>query len=75
MAIKFMVTEDGERIAVAETEEDFAEALDLGLPVASTLEVVEAFGIPEAAVGYAEWDQACQDEEDLWTTLGTETEQ
>ena len=76
MAITLGVTDDGQLIAVAETEADFAEALDLGLPfVAATDEAVEAFGIPEAEVGYAEWDQACQDEEDRWTSLGPDIDQ
>ena len=46
MAITEVTTEDGERALSVETEEEFARALDRGLPILAPEEVAAAFGFP-----------------------------
>ena len=69
MAIRFKINEHGERVAVVDTEEDFGRAIDeLDCPIVAPAEVAAIYGIAEGFSG-AEWDFACQDEEDRWTSL------
>ena len=69
MAIRFKINEHGERVAVVDTVEDFGRAIDeLDCPIVAPAEVAAIYGIPEGFSG-AEWDFACQDEEDRWTSL------
>ena len=46
MAITEITTEDGERALSVDTEEEFARALDRGLPILAPEEVAAAFGFP-----------------------------
>ena len=69
MAIRFKINEHGERVAVVDTVEDFGRAIDeLDCPIVAPAEVAAIYGIAEGFSG-AEWDFACQDEEDRWTSL------
>ena len=77
MAITFEMDDDGERVALVDTVEEFEEATNtLDCPIIVSAEIAEAFGIPEVSpIHCAEWDHACQVEEDRWTSLGPKTEQ
>lgn len=77
MAITFEIDEDGERVALVDTVEEFEEAVNtLDCPIIASTEIAETFGIPEVSpIHSAEWDHACQVEEDRWTSLGPKTEQ
>ena len=46
MAITEITLEDGERALAVETEEEFARALDRGLPIVAPEEIAAAFGFP-----------------------------
>ena len=46
MAITEITLEDGERALSVDTEEEFARALDRGLPIVAPEEIAAAFGFP-----------------------------
>lgn len=46
MAITEITLEDGERAVAVDTEEEFARALDRGLPIVAPEEIAAAFGFP-----------------------------
>ena len=69
MAIRFKINEDGERVAVVDTVRDFEQAIDtLDCPIIAPAAVAEIYGTVEV-FDIAEWDHACQEEEDRWTSL------
>ena len=47
MAIKFGIDEDGEFLALVDTELDFEAALEFDCPILAAPEIVEAWGILE----------------------------
>ena len=60
---------------VAEVAEDFAEALDLDMPIVASPEVPAGVGLPEdPIIGSAEREHACQNEKDRCTIVGPHTE-
>ena len=77
MAIKFGVDEDRELVALVDTVEDFERAIQtLDCLIVAPHEIAAAYGFPGGPVaGSAERDHAWQDEEDRWTTLGTDRAQ
>ena len=69
MAIRFTINEDGERVAVVDALRDFEKAIDtLDCPIVAPAEVAEIYGTVEG-FDSAEWDHACQEDEDRWTSL------
>ena len=57
MAITEITTEDGERALSVDTEEEFARALDRGLPIVAPEEVAAAFGFPAHQDGQESSDE------------------
>lgn len=51
MAIIEITLEDGERALAVDTEEEFARALDRGLPIVAPEEIAAAFGFPMSGDG------------------------
>ena len=76
MAITFTLDEDGERVALVDTIDDFDEAINtLDCPILAPPEIAEAFGLPDYhPIDSAEWHDACQFKEDRWTSIGDDRE-
>ena len=64
MAITEVTTEDGERALSVETEEEFARALDRGLPILAPEEVAAAFGFPAHQDGQESNDEFAAEPDD-----------
>ena len=64
MAITEITTEDGERVFSVETEEEFARALDRGLPIVAPVEIAAAFGFPAHEDGQEQGDELAAEADD-----------